>query len=80
MVKALAVIATLLAIATLAAAQMSSCPAKYRYQWFYVMNDPSPANLKALDGIVMKWMRDDCGKVVTYGQGAAISSKPATFG
>lgn len=80
MAKALAVVATLLAIATLAAAQSSSCPAKYRYQWFYVLQDPTAANLKAVDSLVMKWMRDDCGKVLTFGQGPAISTKPATFG
>lgn len=75
------VFVALLALATVAAAQkMASCPAKYRYQWFYVMNDPSPANLKALDALVMKNMREDCTKVLTFGQGPAINTKPATYG
>ena len=71
----------LLALATAVAAQAKgSCPAKYRYQWFYQLNDPTPENFKAVDALVMKWMREDCGKVLTFGHGPAISSKPAAYG
>lgn len=82
MAKALVLVAItlLLAVAASLAAAQNACPAKYRYQWFYVLNDPNPANLKAVDALVMKWMRDDCGKVITFGQGPAVSTKPATFG
>jgi hypothetical protein len=71
----------LLAFASLSAAQeKGSCPAKYRYQWFYQLNDPTPANIKAVDALVMKWMREDCDKVLTFGHGPTMSSKPATYG
>ncbi len=74
-------IIVVLAFASLAAAQnKGSCPAKYRYQFFYQLNDPSPANVKAVDATVMKWMREDCDKVLSFGQGPTISSKPATYG
>lgn len=80
MAKAILAITLLLAVAASLAAEQNACPAKYRYQWFYVLNDPTPANLKAVDALVMNWMRDDCGKVITFGQGPAVSTKPATFG
>jgi hypothetical protein len=80
MVKATLAVALLLAVVASAAAQTASCPTKYRYQWVYILNDPTSANLKAVDALVMKWMRDDCGKVIAFGQGPALSTKPATFG
>lgn len=71
----------LLALANGAAAQATGpCPAKYRYQWFYQLNDATPESLKKLDAVVMKWMREDCDKVLTFGQGPTITSKPAAFG
>lgn len=78
-------VATLLLVclcATLAAAQntKASCPAKYRYQWFYQVDNPTPDRLKQVDGLVMKWMREDCGKVLAFGHGPSVSTKPATFG
>lgn len=71
----------LFARATVAAAQAKgSCPAKYRYQWFYQLNDPTPGNFKAMDSLVMKWMREDCDKVLTFGHGPTLTSKPAAYG
>jgi hypothetical protein len=80
MVKTVAVVATLLALAAQAAAQNTNCPAKYRYQWFYQLTDPTPANLKAVDSLTMKWMREDCDKALFFGQGPSIATKPATYG
>lgn len=80
MVKAIAVVATLLALAALSAAQNTNCPAKFRYQWFYQLADPTPANLKAVDSLTMKWMREDCDKVLFFGQGPSIATKPSSYG
>lgn len=71
----------LLALACTASAQsMASCPAKFRFQWFYKLKEPTAANLKAMDGVVMKWMREDCGKVMFFGQGPAASTTGAVYG
>jgi hypothetical protein len=59
----------------------ASCPAKYRYQFFYQLNDPTPENIKAIDALLMKRMREECDKeVLAFGHGGAISTKPSTYG
>jgi hypothetical protein len=80
MVKTVAVVATLLGLAALVAAQNTNCPAKFRFQWFYQLADPTPANLKAVDSLTMKWMREDCDKVLFFGHGPSIATKPAAYG
>lgn len=59
-------------------------PAKFRFQWAYEMKDPTPKNIAAIDALVQEWMKG-CrttagGNVVRYGQGGALTKKPADFG
>lgn len=82
MASAIHVSLLVLAFAAVSQAQnKASCPAKYRYQFFYQLNDPTPENIKAIDALVMKRMREECDKeVLAFGHGGAISTKPSTYG
>jgi hypothetical protein len=54
--------------------------AKYRWQAMIQLKDPTPANLKAADAAVKKWITEDCKVALAFGSGPAISTNSATYG
>jgi hypothetical protein len=44
------------------------------------LKDPTPANLKAADAAVKKWITEDCKVALAFGSGPAISTNSATYG